>query len=659
MVQFQATLKVPGSDHVSIASVQTWVEVARMPVTYTVGPVQRTIDTTSDLTVNAALSYDPEGILSSSGFLYDWKCSYEATLSLDTSMINIATCKKATSSSVGHVGVPERAIDGDHGNGQWDSGSCIVTLSESNPWWMVDLGTQYPIERIVLYNRLDGCCSDRLSPSNIHIGNTPVLINNPIVGNLNYVVGKLMYELVVGGVLGRYAGISLPTVQKLNFCEFEVYTNEAALLSDPDCEIVLGCLDQTAPNGERTFTTSLMSYDRPLGIIAHISVNVTAGSLPKTSLHQMIHVVPDESLSGMYLDCTENCNQRSTFAALPLVLDTTSEIQGTIEYSLVEYPAGHAAENWASVIEVSDSTLRVQPEVFVDAGYYTIRLTDTVGIWKKISEWRFQVLPRPSPGSGSEQTAEGDLQDLSGMCTLLPAAGTALIDRFCVTCQEFVDISGPLETQVTFELEPLAEIATVTFPGHQEPTLNEVVLKTFTGWINLPTMEQLQMYLDGFMTYPAGTFYSLIQRGEPRTAFLGSAISSFAASHIAASYSGEDITETVDMMVAGLSKVQNIQDMETVNGMSLSLLMLTALPEMVSGKTQVLSAKLLYECFKYTRKLSANATGMTTEEVNKAAALIFTGVVNVFKASERMALSEHLEKGSFTDNLQYVSIEHS
>ncbi|XP_019616653.1 PREDICTED: LOW QUALITY PROTEIN: polycystic kidney disease protein 1-like 2 [Branchiostoma belcheri] len=145
-----------------------------------------------------------------------------------------------------------------------------------------------------------------------------------------------------------------------------------------------------------------------------------------------------------------------------------------------------------------------------DAGYYTIRLTDTFGIWKKISEWRFQVLPTPFPGSGSEQTAGGDLQDLSELCTLLPAAGTALIDRFCVTCQEFVDLLGPLETQVTFELEPLAEIATVTFPGHQEPTLNEVVLKTFTGWVR---------YTDIF-DLPSGIVSLHVRFGSPDGRFI-------------------------------------------------------------------------------------------------------------------------------------------
>ncbi|XP_066268500.1 uncharacterized protein [Branchiostoma lanceolatum] len=626
-------LTVPGSDHMSISAVQTWVEVARMPLTYTVGPVVRTIDTTSDLVVDAALSYDPEELLSSKGYVYDWKCTYEVTLPLDASKINVANCKKATSSGTGYGGSPDRANDGNNAAGLYNSMSCAHSGGEANPWWMVDLGTQYSIVRVVVYNRVD-CCSDRLSPGNIHAGNSPVLVNNPIVGRILNFAG-LMYELSVSGVLAQYAGT--------------------------DCEIMLGCLVQTAPNGERQFTPSLLTHERPPGIIANVSVDVTAGLFPTASLYQTIHVVPDETLLDLYLDCVENCNQYSTIAAWPLVLNTSSEIQGTIDYTLEEYPDGHPAENWTSVIEVSGSALLVPSAVFVDVGHYTIRLTDTVGPWQKISEWRFQVLPNPAQsqaGDDEGETTGGDPESLSGMCTLLPPEGTALIDKFCVTCKEFLDVLGPLETQVSFELKPLAEIATVTFPGDGPPTKNEIILNSFNGWvgytnlfdvssgivilhvrigspdgrfvefdlepalIKAPTMAQLQGYLDGFIAYPTGTFFRQIRQGEPHTAFLGSVIASYVASHMAVI--GEDITEGVDKMASGLSEL-DIEDMETANGVTLSLIMLTAAPEMVSGNAQVLSANLLSASLETTRELSTNITEMPTVEVNKAAALMFTG----------------------------------
>ncbi|KAI8494854.1 hypothetical protein Bbelb_274590 [Branchiostoma belcheri] len=618
MIQFQATLTVPGSGHVSIAAVQTWVEVTRMPLVFTVGPVQQTVNTTFDLIVNAALSYDPDGILSSSGFLYDWKCSYEATLPLDASKVNIAVCKESFSSGVAYGGVPENGNDGENGDGNYNSESCIHSGGEANPWWMVDLGKQYPIERIIVYVRRDW--EAEIDSAKIHVGDFPVLLDNPIVETIQYVAERFAYYINVGGTLARYAGISDSVSGDglgMGICEFEVYTNEAALLPGTDCEVVLGCVVESRLTGIRTFTTSLITYDRPPGIIAHVSVNVTAGTFPTASLQQTIHVVLDESLLGLYLECKENCNQFSTAAGWPLVLDTASEIQGSIEYSLVEYPAEHVAENWTSVIEVVNASLRVPEGVFVDVGYYTIRLTDTVDGWQKTSEWRFQVLPGPFPSS----TADGDPLDLSGMCTLIPAA-------------EFADLFGPLETQVAFELDPLAEIATVTYPGDGEPTLNEVILNPFTGWVGftnlfdlppgtvilqiaLPTIEQLQEYLDGFLTYPTGGFFSLIQNGEPLTAFLGAVIASHTASVVAAG--GVDITEKVDMMIAELSRM-DIPDMETVNSASVSVLMLTAIPEMVSGKTQVLSADLLYECFETTRELSTNVTKMPTWEVNKAAA---------------------------------------
>eukprot|EP00058_Branchiostoma_floridae_P001955 XP_002587443.1 hypothetical protein BRAFLDRAFT_100125 [Branchiostoma floridae] len=399
MVQFQATLTVPGSDHVSISAVQTWVKVERMPLTYTIGPIVQTINTTRDLVIDAARSFDPEGLLNSKGFLFDLDCTYKLTQPVDFSNINIAVCKKATSSGNLHGGVPERAIDGNHGEGQWDSLSCVHSAEEPNPWWMVDLGSEYSIA-----------------------------------------------------------------------------------------------------------------------------------------------------------SCIENCNQASTIAAWPLVLAPTSEIQGTIEYTLEEYPIGHAAENWTSVIQVSSPALQVPGGVFVDVGNYTIRLTDTVGSWQKISEWRFEVLPNPVPSvaaEGSNETVGGDPQSLSEMCTLLPPAGTSLMDQFCITCQEFVDVLGPLETQVSFKLNPIGEFATVTFPGDGPPTENEIGLLPFNGWIKALTRTQLNGYLDGFMNYPTGTFFRLIHQGEAQTAFLGSVIVSYTAGSMAAA--GEDITELMNARTPALT----------------------------------------------------------------------------------------------------------
>src|SRR5262249_20334527 len=71
---------------------------------------------------------------------------------------NIALRKKARQSSDypgGGPGLaPENAVDGNTvGN---DSGNPYAhTAIEDNPWWEVDLGSEQPIDRIVVWNRIE------------------------------------------------------------------------------------------------------------------------------------------------------------------------------------------------------------------------------------------------------------------------------------------------------------------------------------------------------------------------------------------------------------------------------------------------------------------------------------------------------------------------
>jgi formylglycine-generating enzyme required for sulfatase activity len=65
---------------------------------------------------------------------------------------NIALRKKAYQSST--VYAPENAVDGNTVGS--DSGNPYAhTASEDNPWWEVDLGSEQPIDRIVIWNRIE------------------------------------------------------------------------------------------------------------------------------------------------------------------------------------------------------------------------------------------------------------------------------------------------------------------------------------------------------------------------------------------------------------------------------------------------------------------------------------------------------------------------
>lgn len=78
---------------------------------------------------------------------------------------NIARTGKATQSSVGYNSPAGKAIDGNH-NGSFASCSC--TVSERNAWWEVDLGAEFAIDSVAVWNRTD-CCPDRLDRLSIQI----------------------------------------------------------------------------------------------------------------------------------------------------------------------------------------------------------------------------------------------------------------------------------------------------------------------------------------------------------------------------------------------------------------------------------------------------------------------------------------------------------
>jgi putative heme-binding domain-containing protein len=72
---------------------------------------------------------------------------------------NIARQGKATQKNTGYGGDASRAIDGNTSPTFGDGGETHSQENTANPWWEVDLGTESPIESIVIYNRGDGLSS--------------------------------------------------------------------------------------------------------------------------------------------------------------------------------------------------------------------------------------------------------------------------------------------------------------------------------------------------------------------------------------------------------------------------------------------------------------------------------------------------------------------
>jgi putative heme-binding domain-containing protein len=75
---------------------------------------------------------------------------------------NVALQGKATQSSTAHGGTANKGIDGNTSGKYGDGGQTHTREGTNNPWWEVDLGTECPIDRVVIFNRTDGNLNSRL-----------------------------------------------------------------------------------------------------------------------------------------------------------------------------------------------------------------------------------------------------------------------------------------------------------------------------------------------------------------------------------------------------------------------------------------------------------------------------------------------------------------
>jgi putative heme-binding domain-containing protein len=76
---------------------------------------------------------------------------------------NVARQGKARQSSTAYGGDASRAIDGNKSANYNDGGQTHTNENSTNPWWEVDLGKEFGIESIAVFNRTDGTLGDRLN----------------------------------------------------------------------------------------------------------------------------------------------------------------------------------------------------------------------------------------------------------------------------------------------------------------------------------------------------------------------------------------------------------------------------------------------------------------------------------------------------------------
>ena len=119
-------------------------------------------------------------------------------------------------------------------DGNRTSGLCH-TNSEANPWWQVDLGGNYALSQIVVYNRTD-CCSERERTIRALLSTdgrnwTPIYSHD---GSDFQVL-----RIDAGSRTARYVRLQLAATDYLNLVEVEVYGAGAAQPSPPPPQLLL------------------------------------------------------------------------------------------------------------------------------------------------------------------------------------------------------------------------------------------------------------------------------------------------------------------------------------------------------------------------------------------------------------------------------------
>ena len=103
--------------------------------------------------------------------------------------INVAPGGVASQSTSHPAGPAANGIDGNTGN------FTHTNAGDPEPTWEVDLGSVYPIERIVLHNR-DSCCQDRFRDLTIFIlddAGTEVYVS-PLLNELDELFGPELID---------------------------------------------------------------------------------------------------------------------------------------------------------------------------------------------------------------------------------------------------------------------------------------------------------------------------------------------------------------------------------------------------------------------------------------------------------------------------------
>lgn len=130
---------------------------------------------------------------------------------------NLALEGSATQSSTEYGGNAYKAIDGDT-SGDFSRGSVTHTSNENQAWWMVDLGDEFNLSEINVFNRTDAC-TDRLRDYSVIILDAN---NNEVFRDIRQNEPNPMEQFLLD-IKGKYVKIQLNGANYLSLAEVQVF----------------------------------------------------------------------------------------------------------------------------------------------------------------------------------------------------------------------------------------------------------------------------------------------------------------------------------------------------------------------------------------------------------------------------------------------------
>jgi hypothetical protein len=141
-------------------------------------------------------------------------------------LVNVALGKPASQSTSSAWSTPHGAAGAV--NGKFDQVYGFHTGLDLRPWWCVDLLWQYPIDRVVIHNRLDQC-TERARKIKVELSSdkeTWVLIHAGLVHFSSGKCGDPLTLPLAGALTGRYVRLSLDDEQYFHLSQVEVLVKE-------------------------------------------------------------------------------------------------------------------------------------------------------------------------------------------------------------------------------------------------------------------------------------------------------------------------------------------------------------------------------------------------------------------------------------------------